>query len=63
MRTLRALQNYFSDLGEGDPVAWGFTALILLFAAVIGLIAWRARADEKRWEERRGKKKTTRPKK
>jgi hypothetical protein len=56
MRTLRALQAYFAHLLEGDPVAWAFTALPLLFAAVIGIVAWRVRAEERRWQERKGRK-------
>jgi hypothetical protein len=56
MRTIRALQAYFAHLLEGDPVALAFTALPLLFAAVVGIVAWRVRADERRWQQRRGKK-------
>ena len=56
MRILRALGDYFTDLMEGDLVAWLFTGIIVGFAALIGIIAWRVKVNERREEERKRRK-------
>jgi hypothetical protein len=56
VRILRALGDYFTDLMEGDLVAWLFTGIIVGFAALIGIIAWRVKVNERREEERKRRK-------
>ncbi|HEY8503112.1 MAG TPA: hypothetical protein VIL46_00920 [Gemmataceae bacterium] len=56
MRRIEAVGAYFEALAEGDPIALGLTALFGLVVVVVALVAWRARADERRWEEKRRKR-------
>jgi hypothetical protein len=50
------VSRYLSALAEGDPVALGVTAIFVLFLLVVGFFAWRAKRDEKRYEEQKRKK-------
>jgi hypothetical protein len=54
----RAIARYFEALGDGDPVALGFTAVILVIAALLGLFVlitkWRLAAEDERRKKRRG---------
>ena len=57
---VRAIGAYFEALSRGDPVAVGFTLLVLGIAAGLGLIVWyvtwRAKAEERQHKERLRKK-------
>jgi hypothetical protein len=55
MKLIEAVKAYFAHLLQGDPVAWTFTVLLLALAAVLGIVAWRARRDERRWQRRNEK--------
>ncbi|HJZ89778.1 MAG TPA: hypothetical protein VKE40_02825 [Gemmataceae bacterium] len=50
------ISRYFNALAVGDPIALGVTAVFVLFLVVVGFIAWRAKRDEKRYEEQKRKK-------
>jgi hypothetical protein len=50
--------RYFRALGEGDPVALGFTALFAVIAIATCIFVFitkrRLDAEDKRWKQRRG---------
>lgn len=52
----RVFHRYFEALAEGDPVALGVTGLFVLFLAVVGLVMWKSKREEKAEEERKRKK-------
>jgi hypothetical protein len=51
-----AFARYFGALADGDPIAIGITLAFIAFLVFIGIIALRAKADERRDEERKRKK-------
>jgi hypothetical protein len=55
-----AISAYLDSLSRGEPVAIGFTILILAIAVGLGLlvlyITWRARVEERQHKERLRKK-------
>ncbi len=50
--------RYFAALADGDSVALGFTAVILLIAVVLGIFVWitkrRLDAEDEHIKKRRG---------
>lgn len=50
------LARYFEALFEGDLIALGATAVFVIFLIVIGIVAWRAKAEERRYEEEKRNK-------
>jgi hypothetical protein len=55
-----AIAAYLDALSRGEPVAIGFTVLILAIAAGLGLlvwyISWRAKVEQRQHKERLRKK-------
>lgn len=43
--------RYFEALIEGDWIAWGVTGIFVLIAAILGIVAWRSKVEEKRYQE------------
>jgi hypothetical protein len=51
-----AILRFFEDLGDGDPLAWGFVALFAVIALALGLFVLKVRRDLRREDEARAKK-------
>jgi flagellar biosynthesis/type III secretory pathway M-ring protein FliF/YscJ len=61
MRILRAIGDFFSDLGNGDPVALaiaGFLLLLIAIVATVWIVDLRRRRREKAAEDARAKGKS-----
>ena len=51
MRMLRALRDFFSDLGQGDPIALALAGFFLLLTAAVTAI-WIAELRRRRKESK-----------
>jgi hypothetical protein len=52
----RAINRLLEDLSAGDPVAWGFVAVIAVLALGFGLLWLKVRRDLQREDEARARK-------
>lgn len=52
----RGLARLLEDLGNGDPLAWGFVGLFVVVGLGIGLFAVKIHFDHKREDAARAKR-------
>jgi hypothetical protein len=54
---LRAIRDWLEDLAAGDPVAWSLVGVLVLIAAILGIVIYFIRRaknrEEQEWKERK----------